>query len=58
MKGQKCRITHNLLAPNCVGMTVTILEVAVEKDGRTIYRIEEDGIQGYAAESCLETLSQ
>ncbi len=55
-KGQKCKVVANLLAPQCVGMEVTILGVAGEKDGRVIYRIDEEGIQGYAAEPCLESM--
>ena len=55
-KGQKCRIVENLLAPKCIGMEVTILGVAGEKGGRVFYRIDEDGIQGYASESCLEPI--
>ena len=54
LKGQKCKVIHNLLAPHCVGQTVTILGVVAEKDGRVMYRIDEEGRQGYAAESCLE----
>ena len=53
-KGQKCKVIANLLAPQCVGMEVTILGVVGEKDGRVMYRIDEEGLKGYAAESCLE----
>lgn len=53
-KGQKCKVIHNLLAPHCVGQTVKILGVVAEKDGRVMYRIDEEGRQGYGAESCLE----
>lgn len=55
-KGQKCRVVKNLLAPQCIGMEVTILGVVGEKDGRVTYQIDEDGIQGYAAEACLESM--
>lgn len=53
-KGQKCRVVKNRLAPQCIGMEVTILGVVGEEDGRVMYRIDEGGLKGYAAESCLE----
>ncbi len=56
--GQKCRVIRNLLAPHHVGMTVTILNVAGKMDGRVMYRIEEEGMQGYASESCLEAIKE
>ena len=55
-KGQKCKVVANLLAPQCIGMEVTILGVAGEKDGRVTYLIDEEGMKGYAAESCLEAV--
>ena len=56
-EGQKCRVVKNLLAPECVGMTVTILGVAIENGKAVLYRVREDGMDGYAMESCLEPLN-
>lgn len=55
-KGQKCKIIHSLLDPTCIGMEVTIKEVASEKIGMIIYVIDLDGIERYASESCLELI--
>jgi len=55
-KGQTCRVTKNLLSPQCTGQEVTVLGVAAEKDGKVMYEIDEDGMHGYASESCLEAI--
>ena len=57
-EGQKCRIVKNLLAPSCVGQTVTILGVAIENGSAVLYRVREDEIDGYAMETCLEPLNE
>ena len=47
-KGDRCRVVKNLLAPSCIGQMVTIVEViGVQKP---IYKIDDDGILGYAVE--------
>lgn len=54
--GQKCRVVKNLLAPRCIGQTVTIVKVVLEAP-RVIYLVaEEDGLKGYASEGCLEPI--
>ena len=51
-KGDRCRVVKTLLAPSCIGQMVTIVEViGVQKP---IYKIDDDGILGYAVEGCLE----
>ena len=56
--GQKCRVIKNLLAPQCVGQTVTIVKVAAEGNGKVMYEIDEGGLRGYAMESCLELIKE
>jgi hypothetical protein len=54
--GDKCRITNNLLAPNCAGDVVTIDSIAIENSTAVLYRIIEEDIMGYAMERCLERI--
>ena len=51
--GDKCRVIKNSLAPQCVSMTVEIMGVV----GCTLYKIKEEGVIGYAAEGCLELVT-
>lgn len=51
--GDKCRVIKNVFAPQCTGMVVEIMGVI----GGTLYKIKEDGVIGYAAEECLELLT-
>ena len=52
--GDKCVVVKNLLAPHCVGHTVTI-KGCFTTGGRNYYHIlHENGLKGISAESCLE----
>ena len=51
--GDKCRVIKNALAPQCVGMVVEIMGVI----GGTLYKIKEEGMIGFAAEGCLELIT-
>ena len=56
--GDKCRVIKNALAPNCVGHTVEIINsFQGAETGKTMYRVKEDnGINGFASEGCLELI--
>ena len=54
--GDKCKITQNLMAPFCIGALVTITEIYSSID-RDFYSVEfEDGMKGYASETCLQLI--
>lgn len=56
--GDRCKTTKNLLAPHCIGDIVTIKSCHTAKNGKSFYIIAlEDGIIGYAMESCLELVT-
>lgn len=60
-KGDRCKVTKNLLAPKCVGHAVVIDSIANEKDGRILYNahIEDPNFSHFnclCAETCLELI--
>ena len=60
-KGDKCKVIKNLLAPKCIGQTVTIDSIAIEKEGSVIYNAHIEGyehINCLCAETCLELLKE
>lgn len=56
--GDKCRVIKNALDPLCVGYIVTIKEVLTSISGKIFYKIQEEEIEGYAEEACLELVKE
>lgn len=55
-EGDKCKVIKNLLAPQSVGHIVKIKGIAVCSGNNPLYKIDIDGMDGYAEERCLEKI--
>lgn len=53
-KDDKCVVVKNLLAPHCVGHTVTIKDWFTAGGKNYYHVLDENGLIGIAAESCLK----